>query len=53
MPELRNVPDRYLHKPWEAPRDLLAGDSFYPAPIVDHAGARQRALDAFHSLKKG
>ncbi|MEQ9325768.1 MAG: FAD-binding domain-containing protein, partial [Rhodospirillales bacterium] len=53
VPELRGVPDRHLHKPWEAPGDLLSGKSVYPAPIVEHAGARQRALDAFHSLKKG
>jgi deoxyribodipyrimidine photo-lyase len=53
VPELREVPDKYLHKPWEAPGDLLSGAGGYPAPIVEHAGARQRALDAFQDLKKG
>jgi deoxyribodipyrimidine photo-lyase len=24
----------------------------YPAPIVDHAFARQRALDAFETIKR-
>jgi deoxyribodipyrimidine photo-lyase len=43
-PELKGVPDRYLHKPWEAGR---------PKPIVDLAGSRQRALDAFATLTKG
>jgi deoxyribodipyrimidine photo-lyase len=26
--------------------------SDYPAPVVDHAAARDRALDAFDSLKQ-
>lgn len=57
-PEIANLPDKYLHKPWEAPADVLEasgvrlGDT-YPAPIVDHKAARQRALDAFADVKKG
>jgi len=41
LPELQAVPDRFVHEPWQVP---LAG---YPPPIVDHAVARERALQAY------
>ncbi|PZQ43650.1 MAG: deoxyribodipyrimidine photolyase, partial [Micavibrio aeruginosavorus] len=49
VPELSKMPDKYLHKPWEAPDNVLeyAGVKLgktYPNPIVDHADARERAL---------
>ena len=40
-PELTDLPDKYVHKPWEAGR---------AKPIVDLAGSRKRALDAFAEL---
>ena len=51
VPELAALPDKYLHRPWEAPADILAVAGVvlgcdYPAPVVDHAAARQRALAA-------
>lgn len=50
--ELKNMPDKYLNAPWEAPQDVLkkAGvelGNTYPRPIVDHSLARERALSAF------
>ncbi|WP_029059689.1 cryptochrome/photolyase family protein [Stappia stellulata] len=56
VPELANVPDKYLFKPHEAPASVLvdAGvrlGTTYPRPVVDHGKARQRALDAFQSIK--
>ena len=56
VPELAGLPDAYLHEPWTAPDDVLAAAGVtlgrsYPEPIVEHAAARQRALDAFASLK--
>ncbi len=56
VPELAALPDKFLHKPWEAPLLVLkeAGVKLgetYPRPIVDHDDARQRALSAFKSLK--
>lgn len=57
-PELTRLPDKWLHRPWEAPAAVLAqagvvlGKS-YPAPIVDHALARDRALAAFKALRQG
>jgi deoxyribodipyrimidine photo-lyase len=58
VPELSKMPDGMLHAPWNAPLIALADASVelgrtYPLPIVDHAVARQRALDAYQRLKKG
>jgi deoxyribodipyrimidine photo-lyase len=58
VPELSKMPDGMLHAPWDAPLIALADAGVelgrtYPLPIVDHAIARQRALDAYQRLKKG
>lgn len=49
IPELKDCPDRYIQRPWEAP-DFTS--LRYPAPIVEHTMARDRALKAFQSLPK-
>jgi len=56
LPELAALPDRWLHRPWEAPAAVLrqAGVALgrdYPEPLVDHAAARARALQAFAAIK--
>ncbi len=57
VPELADLPTRWIHKPWDAPPDVLAdagvtlGET-YPHPIVDHAEARKAALAAFERIKK-
>ena len=58
VPELRGVPDRWLHAPWTAPPEVLrdAGvrlGTDYPQPIVDHDVARKRALDALATVVAG
>lgn len=58
VPELANLPDRWVHRPWEAPAHVLdaAGvmlGATYPTPVIDHADARIRALAAFGALKGG
>jgi len=56
VPELARLPASYIHKPHAAPREMLEqagirlGDT-YPRPMVEHRSARQRALDAFQSIK--
>lgn len=55
VPELARLPSRWIHKPWKAPAEVLRsanvvlGDN-YPAPVVDHALARKRALKVFAGL---
>ncbi len=56
VPELAKLPAAFLHKPWEAPPELLraAGVTLgvgYPRPLVDPAEGRARALAAFAALK--
>ncbi len=46
VPELAEVDAAHLHAPWEADGTLLAGHGDYPAPLVDHAEARARFLEA-------
>ncbi len=49
VPELARMPAKYLHRPWEAPDQVLRtagvvlGHS-YPRALVDHAWARARFL---------
>lgn len=57
VPELQALPTRYIHQPWQASKAILkqAGIDLgetYPAPIVDHGAARQRALTAYEHIKK-
>ena len=54
VPELQALDPPYIHSPWEAPADILkkAGVQLgvtYPFPIVDHALARKRALEALRT----
>jgi len=56
VPELARLRADAIHAPWTAaPLDLaeagVALGKDYPEPIVDHAAARARALDAFRSIR--
>jgi deoxyribodipyrimidine photo-lyase len=56
VPELKDMPQQFIHRPWEAPILVLktAGVALgknYPMPIVDHATARNRALEAYKATK--
>jgi deoxyribodipyrimidine photo-lyase len=51
VPELRNVPDDFIHSPWTKALHLPAdAKRLYSRPIVDHATARERAMEAYRSL---
>jgi deoxyribodipyrimidine photo-lyase len=50
VPEIAKLPDKYIHKPWEAPDDIRAAIKDYPEPLVDLQEGRERALTAFRSL---
>ena len=54
-PELRNLPDKFIHAPFSAGADVLAKAGVklgrdYPEPIVDHREAREAALAAYRRL---
>tara|TARA_B100001765_G_scaffold198782_1_gene150318 strand:+ start:506 stop:1945 length:1440 start_codon:yes stop_codon:yes gene_type:complete len=57
VPEIADLPDKYLFSPWEAGKDILQeygiklGET-YPEPLVTHKEGRERALDAFKKIKK-
>jgi deoxyribodipyrimidine photo-lyase len=50
VPELRSVPEKFVHKPWELDAQSLAALD-YPDPLVDLKLTRLRALDAFSAIK--
>ena len=57
VPELAQLPNQYIHTPWEAPVHILkqAGvilGQTYPRPIVDHKHCRDEALKRFKGLKE-
>ena len=57
IPELRGLPVKYVHRPWDAPEQIrnaagLRLGEGYPAPVVDHSAARTAALEAFKSLQQ-
>lgn len=52
VPELARLPDAHLHAPWQMPAGELAAlgvtlGRSYPAPLVEHSAARERALKAY------
>ena len=56
VPELARLPDRFLHRPWEAPDPVLREAGLvlgrdYPRPLVDPAEGRARALAAFAAVR--
>jgi deoxyribodipyrimidine photo-lyase len=57
IPELARLPAEWVHKPWAAPKPVLAQARIelgrdYPKPLVDHSHARSRALSAFERIKR-
>ncbi|MBC07677.1 deoxyribodipyrimidine photo-lyase [Thalassospira sp.] len=57
VPELRDMPEQYIHKPWEASPLILkaAGVTLgktYPAPLIGLKEGRERALGAYQDMKK-
>ena len=52
VPELKDLPKKYLNQPWTAPKEVLdkAGvvlGETYPKPVVDHKQARELALAGY------
>ena len=59
VPELQNLPRRFLHKPWEAPADVLKaagvvlGETYPFRCVSDLKGARQLSADAVLNMRRG
>lgn len=57
IPELAAVPTKYIHAPWTMPAEeqrtaLIEIGKSYPAPIVDHATQRERALAMYAAARR-
>ena len=57
LPELAQLPDEWIHRPWQAPAAVLAAAGVelgvtYPRPIVDFAESRREALDAYARIRE-
>lgn len=56
VPELSELDDKFIHRPWEAPASELKKAGIvlgrdYPKPIIALDFGRRRALDAFAALR--
>ncbi|EDY86496.1 deoxyribodipyrimidine photolyase [gamma proteobacterium HTCC5015] len=49
VPELKDLPNKYLHEPWTHPD---ADQLDYPQPIVDLKLSRQRAIEVFRQASE-
>jgi deoxyribodipyrimidine photo-lyase len=53
VPELADVPNAYLHEPWNLDAGMRASlCPFYPDPIVDHKAATKAAKDVIYALRR-
>ncbi len=55
VPELKNIPNKYLFKPWIAPKNVLQSAGVvlgktYPKPIVDFLISRNKSLERYKNL---
>lgn len=57
LPELKDVPDKYVHNPWTMPSSVqkscgaVIGQD-YPMPVVDHRIQREKALTLYQACLK-
>jgi deoxyribodipyrimidine photo-lyase len=58
VPELKEVPNEFIHEPWTFTPTLISSSQFtlgqdYPAPIVDHVTATRAAKQKIFDVKAG
>jgi deoxyribodipyrimidine photo-lyase len=57
VPELRSVPDEFIHEPWKWQKTLIDDSDFtigrdYPAPLIDQAAAAKAAKQQIAAIRK-
>ena len=58
VPELRGVPDEFIHEPWKFRKTLISNSNFtigrdYPAPIVDQTSSARIAKQKISKIRVG
>ena len=58
VPELKNVPDEFIHEPWKWRKTLIDDSDFtlgkdYPEPIVDQAASAKTAKQKISDIRNG
>ena len=56
VPELADLPAKFIHQPWKAPEAVLSAagvklGTTYPVTLIEHHEARSRALAAYERLR--
>jgi deoxyribodipyrimidine photo-lyase len=57
LPQLSQLPDKWIHVPWLAPSAVLSAAGVelgrhYPRPVIHHDEARKRTLERYAVVKK-
>ncbi len=52
VPELADVPDKYLQEPWKWSQAATVIPRLYPEPIIDHQQAARDAKTAVYALRR-
>lgn len=57
VPELKNLPKKYIHEPWTAPESLLGEKNIllgktYPYPMVPLRESQKKALESYKQMTK-
>ena len=58
VPELKNIPDEFIHEPWKYEQTLIVDSGFtigqdYPAPIIDQAASARTAKQKITDIRNG
>jgi deoxyribodipyrimidine photo-lyase len=57
VPELKDIPNEFIHEPWKWKKTLIDACNFthgqdYPNPIVDHAACAKIAKQKIFAIRK-